>query len=106
MSPDNSGSQHLVTTVAGNTKAGFVDGAGSGAEFGYLAAIATDSQGVLYLSDYGNSAVRKISPGNLVTTLHVFPELLLYDSLPCADWHCGRRRREYLTSVVQDSASG
>jgi hypothetical protein len=60
----------VVTTVAGKAGiSGSTDGAGSAARFGLLYGIAVDSVGNLYVTDRGNSTVRKITNGGLVTTL-------------------------------------
>jgi sugar lactone lactonase YvrE len=59
-----------VTTLAGTAGAlGFVNGVGSSARFAYLYAVAPDAAGNVYVSDYGNNALRKISPTGVVTTL-------------------------------------
>jgi sugar lactone lactonase YvrE len=57
-----------VTTLAGSTF-GFANGAGSAAKFNrpYYVAVAAD--GVLYVSDNLNRAVRRITPGGVVSTL-------------------------------------
>ena len=63
-------SMGTVTTVAGLAgRAGTSDGMGSVARFNNPAAIAVDTSGNLYVADYGNHTIRKISPAGLVTTL-------------------------------------
>jgi sugar lactone lactonase YvrE len=49
--------------------AGSVDGAGSAANFNSPKGIAVDSVGNLYVADYFNRTIRKISPTGVVTTL-------------------------------------
>lgn len=70
-----------VITLAGKQAAdGFVDGTGSAARFIYPTGIALDPAGNLYVSDSGNSAIRKITPEGMVSTVIVVPTP--YQSLP------------------------
>ncbi len=60
----------VVSTLAGLAgSAGSADGTGSSARFDSPVGIAVDAAGNLYVSDYYNNTVRKITPGNSVTTL-------------------------------------
>ncbi|HEY4196926.1 MAG TPA: NHL repeat-containing protein [Mucilaginibacter sp.] len=60
----------VVSTVAGNTTAGHVDGAAlSVAEFSSPAGVAVDAQGNLYVADYNNNMVRKITAAGVVSTI-------------------------------------
>jgi sugar lactone lactonase YvrE len=63
----------LVSTFAGSPNPGspgqLIDGTGSGARFSYVDGVAVDNAGYLYVADGGNSAIRKISPTAVVTTL-------------------------------------
>ena len=57
-----------VTTVAGSTN-GFADGTGEAAQFGQSTGICTDQTGTIYMVDYYNSRVRKVTPDGVVTTV-------------------------------------
>ena len=59
----------VVTTLAGAAeKPGSDDGTGDAARFNWPEGIAIDAHGTLYVADTGNCAVRKITPGGVVTT--------------------------------------
>lgn len=58
-----------VTTLAGSGVDGFVDGPGPTAEFDSPAVVTVGPSGVLYVADYDNHAIRKVSPSGFVTTL-------------------------------------
>jgi sugar lactone lactonase YvrE len=68
-----SGTNWIVTTIAGsNGFFGSVDGTNNNARFLYPQGIAIDPAGNLYVSDGGNSAIRRVSPAGtnwVVTTL-------------------------------------
>ena len=59
----------VVTTLAGNGKAGAVDGRGDTASFFNPAGVAVDKNGNVYVADTHNSLVRKVSPDGFVTTI-------------------------------------
>jgi sugar lactone lactonase YvrE len=62
--------QGVVTTLAGAIGAvGYADGAGSAARFNMPSRLDTDAQGNVYLTDSGNSVVRKITASGEVTSL-------------------------------------
>jgi sugar lactone lactonase YvrE len=61
-------SDGTVTTLFGGV-GGYTDGPVAGAAFGTLNGIVADAFGNLYLSDYGNAAVRKVTSGGNVITL-------------------------------------
>jgi len=58
-----------VTTLAGSGSAGMVNGMGTGASFSNPEGVAVDAAGNVYVADYGNNMIRKISAGGVVTTL-------------------------------------
>jgi hypothetical protein len=58
-----------VTTVAGDGNAGAANGAGATAEFAEPLALAVDAVGNIFVADYGNGTIRKITPGGAVTTI-------------------------------------
>ncbi|MEI6714755.1 MAG: HYR domain-containing protein [Verrucomicrobiota bacterium] len=60
----------VVTTLAGAAGVyGSADGTGSGARFNSPSGVVADSAGNLYVTDYGNHTVRKITAGGVVSTL-------------------------------------
>ena len=63
----------VVTTIAGKAgKSGSADGTNSSARFDSPAGVAVDSAGNVYVADYGNDTIRKITPSGtnwVVTTI-------------------------------------
>jgi sugar lactone lactonase YvrE len=64
----------VVTTLAGGgglgyMGSGYADGKGSSAAFSLPTGLALDPGGNLYVGDSGNSLIREISPGGVVSTL-------------------------------------
>jgi sugar lactone lactonase YvrE len=58
-----------VTTLAGNGNAGYVDAAGVNAQFNGPTSVAVDQNGFIYVTDYNNNVIRKVSPIGVVSTL-------------------------------------
>jgi squalene-hopene/tetraprenyl-beta-curcumene cyclase len=66
--------EYRFTTLAGS-RFGHADGKGSEAQFRAPEGIAVDRQGNLYVTEYHNSIVRKISPDGTATTLAGKPQV-------------------------------
>ncbi|MBL7999687.1 MAG: SMP-30/gluconolactonase/LRE family protein [Candidatus Kapabacteria bacterium] len=63
ISPDG-----VVSTLAGSEK-GYKDGASGEARFNSPSGIAVDKNGVVYVADFGNHTIRKITPDGTVSTV-------------------------------------
>ncbi|QTE45153.1 MULTISPECIES: gliding motility-associated C-terminal domain-containing protein [Mucilaginibacter] len=72
----------VVTTYAGNGTVGANNGPAASASFNTPTAVGLDAAGNLYVSDSGNSIIRKISPAGVVSTFATgfnFPRELRVD---------------------------
>src|ERR1035437_7831365 len=63
--------EYTFTTLAGppDVGSGDADGPGSLARFRSPTGVAVDSAGNVYVADYQNHTIRKVTPGGVVTTL-------------------------------------
>lgn len=59
----------IVSTIAGNGTAGTADGLGTAARFSYPQDVEVDDNGIIYVVDYTNDRIRKITPDGMVSTL-------------------------------------
>ncbi|MFZ6748475.1 hypothetical protein [Undibacterium sp. Ren11W] len=64
----------IVTTLAGRPgRSEYVDATGSKARFGYAKGVTVDANGILYVADGSNDAIRRITPDGVVTSLKLTP---------------------------------
>ena len=61
--------QATVTTLAGNGNAAFVNGTGTAARFNNPYGVGCDASGNVYVADFTNHSIRRVTPQGAVTTL-------------------------------------
>jgi len=58
----------LVSTLAGSGVAGYTDGNGTGASFNQPRGVLVDVSGNVFVADYGNNVIRKVTSSGVVST--------------------------------------
>jgi mucin-19 len=59
----------VVSTLAGSGSSGLTDGIGTNAKFYNPKGLAVNTEGDMFVADYTNNCVRKVTPSGVVTTL-------------------------------------
>jgi len=75
-----------LTRVAGDSRAGFSGDGGpaANAELNTPKGLAVDGAGNLYIADYANERVRKVSPGGIIATVLSFSDPRAWPSIRAA----------------------
>lgn len=81
--------QGQVSTVAGGERPGNSDGAGVQARFDTPTALAVDANGIVWVADTYNNAIRRIGPDGTVTTPWYAGQEMLYRPMSLALTHDG-----------------
>ncbi len=69
VSTNSSFDNYSVTNLAGSGSEGSADGTATAASFNSPRGVAVDGNGNVYVADYGNHLIRKITSASVVTTL-------------------------------------
>lgn len=62
-------SNGIATTFAGTGRPGWKDGSSTQAQFSYAQHLSIDDTGYMFVSDYNNNAIRRITPDGIVSTI-------------------------------------
>ncbi|MGH8060551.1 MAG: gluconolaconase [Pseudoxanthomonas sp.] len=81
--------QGQVSTVAGGERPGNADGVGAQARFDTPTALAMDAQGIVWVADTCNNAIRRIAPDGTVTTPYYAGRDALHRPMSLAMTHDG-----------------
>jgi TolB-like protein len=99
----------MVSTLAGVAgNVGSTDGIGGEAKFAVPAGVTTDHAGNIYVADFGNQALRKITPTAAVTTMSIRAEPPNESSrksiavLPFADLSPGRDQQYFSDGIAEE----
>jgi len=97
----------IVTTIAGMpTVAGSTDGTGSAARFNYPTGPALDASGNLFVADWANNTIRKVTPAGEVTTFAGSPDAPIIPANRDGVDGVGTAARFWAPSSVTFDASG
>ena len=88
----------VVTTFAGTGAVGSVNGASASASFNYPLGVAVDTAGNVYVADYYNSLIRKISAGTVTTFAGAMGNMGYADGPASSAWF------NYPADIVVDSS--
>ncbi len=81
----------FVTTIAGSGQIGYLDGAGASSQFYFPKGIDVDADGdgSLYVADYANNKIRKLTPPSLGTTSWAVSTVVSISSPYSVKWESG-----------------
>ena len=87
----------IITTVAGNGNEGYSgdNGAATSAELNYAEGMVFDGNGNLYIADWGNNVIRKVSTKDIITTVVTGlngPQGIVFDAVGnmyISEWNTG-----------------
>ncbi|MDR6841514.1 NHL repeat-containing protein [Pseudoxanthomonas sacheonensis] len=81
--------QGRVSTLAGGDRPGNLDGVGAAARFDTPTALAVDAQGIVWVADTRNNAIRRVAPDGTVVTPYYAGRNALYRPMSLALTHDG-----------------